>query len=241
MKDTDGTYLEKPDDKWEFNSGVANCFEDMLQRSIPQYDIMRNSVIYLSAHFLDKTNFCLLDLGCSDGLGTQDFITKYGAHGKYTLVDCSEPMLDKARERYSGWVQTRVVDIMNMDLRKEFPKGVYDIILVELTLMFTPINYRQRIIQNIYDHLKSGGVVFIVEKVLGESALINDLLVEEYHDLKRNNGYSDEQIERKTLALEGVQVPVTNSWNMEMLKQAGFRQIDVFWRWANFVGYIAIK
>lgn len=28
-------------DKWEFDAGVTECFEDMLRRSIPQYDVMR--------------------------------------------------------------------------------------------------------------------------------------------------------------------------------------------------------
>ena len=28
------------DKKWEFDSNVADCFEDMLSRSIPQYDVM---------------------------------------------------------------------------------------------------------------------------------------------------------------------------------------------------------
>jgi tRNA (cmo5U34)-methyltransferase len=43
------------------------------------------------------------------------------------------------------------------------------------------------------------------------------------------------------LSLEGVLVPVTSDWNIDLLKQAGFRQIDVFWKWMNFVGYIAFK
>ena len=42
-------------------------------------------------------------------------------------------------------------------------------------------------------------------------------------------------------SLEGVLVPVTASWNEELLAKAGFKQIDCFWRWMNFAGWIAIK
>ena len=59
--------------------------------------------------------------------------------------------------------------------------------------------------------------------------------------MKAKNGYSQEQIERKRLSLEGVQVCVTSNWNLELLKQAGFRQVDTFWKWCNFEGMIAIK
>ena len=42
------------------------------------------------------------------------------------------------------------------------------------------------------------------------------------------------KLNEKRLSLEGVLVPVTSNWNIDLLKQAGFRKIDVFWRWMNF-------
>ena len=70
------------DKKWEFDSNVADCFEDMLSRSIPQYDVMRKSILDLASIKIDKIlskysetelskstkHFSLLDIGCSDGL-----------------------------------------------------------------------------------------------------------------------------------------------------------------------------
>ncbi|MGH3921557.1 MAG: hypothetical protein ACRDS1_01640 [Pseudonocardiaceae bacterium] len=42
--------------------------------------------------------------------------------------------------------------------------------------------------------------------------------------------YTQEEIDRKRLSLEGVLVPVTAKWNVEMLRAAGFQQVDCFWR-----------
>lgn len=109
------------------------------------------------------------------------------------------------------------------------------------TLQFVPIEYRQRVIQDVYDHTIPGGGFVLVEKVLGETARIDKLLVERYYAMKRDHGYSLDAIERKRLALEGVLVPVTARWNVELLRQAGFREIDCFWRWANFAAWIAVK
>lgn len=232
-----------PKEKWEFDSSVADCFENMLERSIPDYFHMRELVVDMCDSLIlqNKKTFSLLDLGCSDGLNVVRFVDKYGAHGKYTLVDCSEPMLAKCRERYANLENLGIVNILNMDLRKDFPRNFYDVITSILCIMFVPIQYRQVIIQNIYDSLNSGGVFIFVEKVLGNSARIDTSLVDNYYKMKHDNGYSYEQIERKKLSLEGVQVPVTSNWNVDLLKQAGFRQIDVFWRYLNFVGYVAIK
>jgi tRNA (cmo5U34)-methyltransferase len=228
--------------KWVFDEEVANCFEDMLQRSIPQYEIMRKLTFELGSFFLkDKKWFSLLDVGCSNGLGLVDYIRRFGAHGQYLGIDCSEAMLKKAEEKFHNYCEVGVCNFMNIDLRESFPVGSYDIIQSILSIMFIPIQYRQSIIQSIYDNLKPDGCFLFVEKVLGNSAKIDELLVDKYYDMKRQNGYTEEQIMRKKLSLEGVQVPVTSNWNVDLLKQAGFRYIDVYWRYLNFVGYIAIK
>lgn len=235
----------EPKEKWEFDEAVADCFENMLERSIPQYLTMRESVSDLAYSTITTTprkeSFQILDIGCSDGLMLESLVTRFNDYGNgyYYGVDVSEPMLKKARQRF---IKNDAVKIINHDVSEKILGGPYDIVTSVLTLQFIPINYRQQIIQNIYNSLSGvRGTFLMVEKVLGNTANINALFVNEYHKYKELHGYSKDQIERKRLSLEGVLVPVTNDWNIDLLKQAGFKQIDVFWRWMNFVGYIAIK
>ena len=235
MKDN---LIQKENSKWEFNKEVTDCFEDMLSRSIPQYDIMRNTVTDLAKSILkEKESFSCLDLGCSNGLMIQKL---WQPNGSYLGIDVSKPMLEKAKEAFKNKDN---VSIEYMDLRTDFPsiEGGFDCITSVLSIMFAPIEYRQSIIQKVYDNLKPNGVFFFVEKVLGNNAFLNELFVKNYYSMKAKNGYSQEQIERKRLSLEGVQVCVTSNWNLELLKQAGFRQVDTFWKWCNFEGMIAIK
>jgi tRNA (cmo5U34)-methyltransferase len=235
-----------PKEKWEFDENVADCFENMLERSIPQYDVMRDSVANLAYSMvyndIRKETFSVLDIGCSDGLMIQKLRDVFDGFGHYTGIDISEPMLKKAKYRFLDDIIANNVTIDECDLRTSFPSGYFDIITSVLSIQFTPIEYRQHIIQNIYNHLSGKNSCFImVEKVLGNSDRLNKVFVDNYYGMKRKNGYTQEQIDRKRLSLEGVLVPVTNDWNIELLKQAGFKEIDVFWRWMNFVGYIAIK
>lgn len=239
----------EPANKWQFDENVANCFENMLQRSIPQYDIMRDSIVRLSKFVIEKSGkhtIDILDIGCSDGLMIHsmkkklDTISSLTVH--YTGCDVSEAMLNKAKYRFLDDILAHTVSICDCDLRVNFPDGLYDVITSCLTIQFTPIEYRQHIIQNIYNSLSNkDGTLIMIEKVLGSTDVLNQAMTSIYYDMKRNNGYSDEQIERKRLSLEGVLVPVTNEMNINLLKSAGFKQVDVFWRWMNFVGYIAIK
>jgi len=156
-------------------------------------------------------------------------------------IEISEPMLQAVRERFSGMIKTGIVDIRKMDLREEFPYVSASLIMSVFTLQFTPIEYRQRILADVYNGLVGGGAFILVEKVLGADAEINKIMIDTYLRMKADHGYTQEQIERKRLALEGVLVPVTAAWNEELLKMAGFRHVDCFWRWMNFSGWIAIK
>ena len=57
-------------------------------------------------------------------------------------------MLDACRERL-GWNQNVFVE--NRDLRSGIGVTNIDLALSILTLQFTPIEYRQNILQNVYD------------------------------------------------------------------------------------------
>jgi tRNA (cmo5U34)-methyltransferase len=118
---------------------------------------------------------------------------------------------------------------------------VASLTLSVLTLQFTPPEQRLRVLRGAYEHTVEGGGLILVEKVAGNEAELDDLFVSLYHDLKRRNGYSQEEIERKRLSLEGVLVPAMADRNEELLRQAGFTKVDCFWRWLNFAGWIATK
>jgi tRNA (cmo5U34)-methyltransferase len=212
----------------------------MLERSIPQYQLMRETCFDLGCKFVQHQTD-IVDLGCSRGDALEPFITKYGAYNTYYGIEISQPMLEIARNRFKNWIDNGLLRILDMDLRTNFPPVNASLILSVLTIQFTPIEYRQKIIFNIYNHLKEGGAFIFIEKVLGADSVINESMVDLYYKMKSDNGYSQEQIERKRLSLEGVLVPVTAKWNEELLKQAGFKYIDCFWRWMNFAGWIAIK
>lgn len=223
--------------RWSFDTDVTTAFDDMLARSIPQYDVMRRACFDLGATYVQPDTW-VIDLGASRGEALAPFVQRFGSANRYLGIEVSEPMYLAARARFAG---DESVIIRQDDLRQRFPQERASVILSVLTLQFIPIEYRQRIVQQAYDNLLLGGALILVEKVLGANANIDALMVRLYYALKDANGYTPEQIERKRLSLEGVLVPVTARWNEELLQMAGFKSVDCFWRWMNFAGWIAVK
>jgi tRNA (cmo5U34)-methyltransferase len=229
-----------PEGRWTFDAAVTNVFSDMLRRSIPEYSTMRSAVFSIGRRFV-QPGTCVTDLGCSRGDALAPFVANFGDQNAYFGVEISRPMLDATRERFSDEISRGVVTISEMDLRTDYPAVQTSVTLCILSLQFIPIEHRQRILRDAYVNTLPGGAFILVEKILGSTAALNKMMVELYHAGKQDAGYSIEEVERKRLALEGVLTPVTARWNEEFLRTAGFKDVDCFWRWMNFAGWIATK
>lgn len=219
--------------KWEFDEKVSAVFDDMLPRSIPDYGMMRKMVYSVGKRFISHGN--VVDLGCSLGESFRSFADD-GA--KIFGYEVSPSMVKIAKEKFSSYDN---VHIEIRDCIKNFPDIKATLVLSILTAQFTPIEYRHKLIKNIYDSLEDGGALIYVEKILGSDSEMDDILVDSYYSLKEDNNYSKEQIAAKRKSLEGVLVPLTSEWNEKLLKSAGFRKIECFWRCLNFAGWLVIK
>jgi tRNA (cmo5U34)-methyltransferase len=238
-----------PAGRWTFDAAVADRFDDMLRRSIPDYDTMRRVVTDVAVHVIDRVGFSgtkrpgVVDLGASRGEALAPIVDRVGARGQYLACDVSDPMLDALRERFAGFVDPGIIEVKRHDLRDGFPRARFQpaVVLSVLTLQFVPIEYRQRVLREAYDDLAPGGALVLVEKVLGEADETQRLLTDLYWGMKRENGYAQEAIERKAMALEGVLVPLTAKLNEQWLRDAGFPLVETVWRYLNFVGFVAVK
>jgi tRNA (cmo5U34)-methyltransferase len=225
--------------RWEFDQSVADVFDDMLRRSIPQYEVMRAAVNEVARRFV-KPRTDVIDLGCSRGETLAPLVDEFGDRCHYVACDVSQPMLEVCRDRYHGLIEAGVVDVRECDLRRDFPPGRASVILSVLTLQFTPIEYRRRIIEAARERMVDGGAFILVEKVFGSSAALDRMLEEIYLGFKAKNGYTQEEIARKKLSLEGVLVPLDAGQNQAMLRESGFRSVECFWRWMNFAAWVAV-
>lgn len=221
---------------WEFDSSVVAVFEDMLARSIPGFEDMRRVVTEVGRAFV-KPGATIVDLGCSKGGSLAPFVEDNKARA-YIGVEQAEDMRNAAIERFNG---NSRVSILDLDLRYEYPEVLSNLTLSVLTVQFTPIEYRHKLLKRIYETLKPGGAFIFVEKCLGSDPRGDELLTNLYLARKAEEGYSTADIEAKRRSLEGVLVPITPAWNEALLRSAGFTTVEPIWRSLNFGAWVAIK
>ncbi len=215
---------------FEFNQTVANVFDDMLNRSVPFY---RNILLQIAE--LIQSNPRIVDLGCSVG-GLIPYLKETHQQFSYLGVDKSPAMIQKAKQYESEEIQ-----FVEGDIAVRFDFSQPTAIVCNLVLQFIDPKKRVACIQDYFNALPAGGQLLIVEKVHQEDPELQAMYKQHYHALKRANGYSIEEIENKDRALDGVLITKPVSFYETTLKSVGFHTVDIFFKWYNFVGFIAVK
>lgn len=224
---------------WKFDSNIVPVFDEHVRQSVPMYDEIHRLITDISAWFLeDETN--MYDIGTSTGEVIKNILLKYPLKNtKLIGLDNSTEMVEKARDSFKSESK---VEINLIDLVKdEFEFENASLITNVLTMQFIPHRHRQDIINRLYEGLNEGGCLILVEKVVGSNARFNEMWIEMYHEMKLRNGLSEKNVFDKASAIRGVMRPYTLKENLQMLDNAGFKDVDTFFKWNNFAGFVAIK
>jgi tRNA (cmo5U34)-methyltransferase len=223
-----------------FDRSVATVFDDMVSRSVPFYGEIQRMIVELARDFVSPES-AVYDLGCSTGTTLINLHPHLDPSVRFVGVDNSEEMLAKCRVKLEEEGVDRALDLRCGDLNEGVEIEDASLVTLVLTLQFIRPLRRDRLIGDIYRGLRSQGCLLLVEKVLGEESLFNRLFIKYYYDLKRRNGYSDTEIAQKREALENVLIPYKLLENRELLLRTGFQAVDVFFKWYNFCGIVAVK
>jgi tRNA (cmo5U34)-methyltransferase len=225
---------------FNFNGEVATVFDDMLDRSVPYYQEIQRMISELACDFVvDGTN--VYDLGCSTGTTMMNLNRHLGDRVRYIGVDYSKDMLEKCSKKFVENKFSGKYELVCADLNNGIFVENASVVLMVLSLQFIRPLYREKLLESIFRGMNENGCLVVVEKVLGEDSVFNRLFIKYYYDMKKRNGYSELEITKKRESLENVLIPYRLLENRGLLLKQGFRYCDVFFKWYNFCGIVAVK
>ena len=212
----------------------------MLQRSVPMYQECQNLVICWCTQYT-KSSTSIYDLGCSTGSLLIKLAETFKPHTNIKLigVDNSPAMLKKAEEALKSSLIP--YELVEENLNNKLIIENASVVVMNYTLQFVRPENRVPVLQNIYNGLIPGGSLVLIEKVKSEVPKLNNTFIEFHHQFKEQKGYSKLEIFQKREALENVLIPCTVKENSNLLNSAGFSTVDLFFKWNNFAGFIALK
>ena len=182
----------------------------------------------------------LLDIGCGAGNYTLKMLSKL-PNLNCTLIDLSQPMLDRAKER-TGIVTTGAIKTIQSDIRTaELKEESYDIILAGAVLHHLRDDEDWfAVFAKLYKILKKGGCLMISDLITQQSEVLDSYFTDKYTEYL--SGIGGTEYAHNVLAyIEKEDSPRPLIYQLNLMKQVGFSEVDVLHKNICFAAYCGIK
>jgi len=159
MTDFEKTNWSKP----EFTQQYRDNAEIFIVERKRMFDILRS----FYKHFLkDRGMNNILDLGCGDGILTYELL-RTDVSISATLVDGSEDMLNKAKERLAGFKNINYIKLSFQEiLEKNTIQQKFDFVISSMAIHHLTMNEKKALFGNIYSYLNEGGCFVNIDVIL---------------------------------------------------------------------------
>lgn len=182
----------------------------------------------------------ILDLGCGAGNYTLKMLSKV-ADLDCTLIDLSQNMLDKAKERVFDETRGNVTTIQG-DIREiSLANNQFDIILAGAVLHHLREDSDwEMVFQKLYDSLTPGGCFLISDLLVQDHVEVNQIVWKMYANYLTNIG--GEEYQKKVFDyIEKEDTPRSMSYQLDLMKKVGFSSVEILHKNACFGAFGGIK
>lgn len=233
----DELFKQEQEAAFSFTPAVAGVFDDMITRSVPYYQDMIELSTTIASKYLNEKD-TVYDLGSATGATLLTLARKFKKPLDLIGLDNAPAMIEKAEQKAQFFgVKAQFLEADILDFEFKNSKAVF----ANFTLQFVRPPNRLELVKRIFNSLEKSGVFLFAEKIISEDLKLSKILIENHHEFKKNQGYSELEIMQKREAIENVLVPYTQNENKDMAKNAGFTHVEMVFRYGNFALFIAVK
>jgi tRNA (cmo5U34)-methyltransferase len=185
----------------------------------------------------------MLDLGCGDGIITQEILTVDNTVSA-TLLDGSEDMLVHAKERFEKYKDMRFIKASFQEvLAGDILESNFNFVVSSLAIHHLTMVEKKYLFQKIYHCLDAGGYFVNIDVVLSPTETLEQwylLLWKEWIDEKKaslriKGNYFNDIVRRYKDNRDNK--PDTLKDQMNALTDTGFQEVDCFYKYGIFTMY----
>jgi len=215
----------------------ASEFDSIILKLVPHYTQMIDALVS-SIPFKNTDSINIIDLGCGTGYVSMNLKERF-PNSKLTCLDFAENMIAQAKIRMKKY---KDVTFYLEDIRKfEFDKK-YDAVVSSLALHHLETNKDKiKFYKKIFDALEPEGVFYNSDIILGSNEALHRLYLNKWKEFMAKSLPGDE-IEDTWMAKHHKEDrPEVLLDQIYWLKDIGFKQIDIIWKYYNFAVYGGTK
>lgn len=217
----------------QFNR-VAKEYDKSRRVFIPCFDDFYDEATSFIASLIKPSR--ILDLGAGTGLLTCYWFNHF-PEAQYVMTDIADDMLEVAKIRFEHLDN---VKYQVADYRKQLPEGNFDAIISALSIHHLEHHEKQELFQRIFEKLPEEGVFVNYDQFCAESEQMSKAMDHYWITHLENSKLTEDELDkwrgRRLLDKE-----CSISEEIEILKEAGFAQIECVYRQQKFAVLVAKK
>jgi tRNA (cmo5U34)-methyltransferase len=211
----------------------AKEFDSIILKLIPYYQEMVDALV--SAIPFGKSSVIkVVDLGCGTGTISKRVKSVF-SKAEITCLDVAENMIEMARNKLSGQsnIKYQLGDFNHFHFGEQ-----YDVAISSLSLHHLVRDEDKRTFyRKIYKALTPGGIFYNADNVIASNDYLQDIYMNKWKQFMRKK-ISEEEIENNWIPRYYVEDrPAKLVDQLIWLKEIGFTDVDVIWKYYNFAVY----
>ena len=220
------------DNKSAYNS---NVYDENIVSTLPYYREYHNQIIDL-VKAMGTHDIEWLDTGCGTGtLACRVFDCRDDV--SFTLCDPSEQMLDIAKSK----LQKRKVKVYNIASQNMPFDSEFDVVTAVQCHHYLKPDDRKIAVENCFRALKNGGIFVAFENIKMTTEASDKIALKRWERFLSDH-LNDPEVVKMHIDRRGVEVfPITIEEHIKLLREAGFKSVDILWTSYLQAGFWAMK
>jgi len=220
----------------EHFESAAKHFDREFFKVAPHYHEGIEALV-LALPFKDNSKIKVIDLGCGTGNITLAVKKRY-PRARVACLDMARNMIEMARVKLKAYrdIEYWLGDIRKYDYRALKP----DAVVSSLVLHHLEKRQKKEFYRKIYAALSRGGAFYTADFVLPTSPYLQKMGMEQWKKFMLRS-LPPKRVERVLKMHKNEDKPAELTFELELLRAAGFRHVDVIWKNYNFAVYGGVK
>ena len=201
----------------------AAAYDSQIRKTLPFYDEFYKQVIDLvSVCKHDATRW--LDVGCGTGKMAEMALEKFALE-QVVCCDCSEEMLEMAKKRI-GCEETK---FELCDVREMSYSGEFDVVTAIQVNHYLQKEERKIALRKCYEALKEKGLFISFENFAPFSDWGKEVYLRKWRDYQMQQGKDADECERHISRYGVHYFPISLIEHLELMRDTGFRAVEILW------------